>query len=499
MEDHNLDNLKLNKMQQAAYDKIMTGKSILLTGEAGTGKSVVIQKFMNDQKKYKRKEIGLTSTTGASALIIGGSTVHSFLGIGLGDGEIEDLERRIASRKYVTERWRAIKVLIIDEVSMLSPILFDKLTEVAYLIRSGHSRSMLRKKKEYGWDGIQLVLTGDFCQLPVVKCEKYTFEAASWSDCIEETIILDKNVRQTNDATFQKILSDFRLGKVNEEQAKVLSDRVGKDISVNGVEPTKLCAVNFQVRSINEAALDELALIAEENDEELEFIHFDMTQANVGNIPDKIIQKHKDQCIADEKLQLCVGAQVMLVKNEYAGEGEKRKLIYGNGSRGVVKDFTEEDWPIVEFTDGGVLTIVNHDFEIRGTPSKKDRKGKVEVVLTQIPLRVAYAISIHKSQGMTMDCVEVDLSRCFCAGHAYVALSRVKSLKGLTLSKRFEMHNVKADPRCVEFYAHSTFEGGARPGRPRSGRGPEANEAATHSHRRVRLTGEGKRIFSFII
>jgi ATP-dependent DNA helicase PIF1 len=454
MEDHNLSNIKLNKKQQEAYDKIMSGKSIFLTGEAGTGKSVVIQKFIHDQKKFKRCEIGLTSTTGASALIIGGATLHSFLGIGLGDGEVEDLVKRIQSRKYVTNRWKALKVLIIDEVSMLSPVLFDRLSEVAHLVRSGHHRSMLRSKKEYGWDGIQLVLTGDFCQLPVVKCDKYTFEATSWNDCVEETIILKENVRQTNDATFQKILSDFRLGKVSEEQIKVLLDRVRKKVSVNGVEPTKLCAVNYQVRSINQDALDDLAAIAEENDEELEFIQFDMKVEKLNGISDKIVQKHKDQCIADESIQLCVGAQVMLVKNVYAGEGEERELIYCNGSRGVVKDFTEGDsWPVVEFTDGGSLTIENHDFEIRGAPTKKDKNGKVEVVLTQIPLRVAYAISIHKSQGMTMDCVEVDLSRCFCAGQAYVALSRVKSLNGLTLSKRIEMNNIKADPRCVEFYS----------------------------------------------
>lgn len=457
MEDHNLSNIKLNKKQQEAYDKIMSGKSIFLTGEAGTGKSVVIQKFIRDQRHRPRKEqkkIGLTSTTGSSALIIGGATVHGFLGIGLGEGDVKDLEMRISSRNYIKNRWENLDVLIIDEVSMLSPILFDKLTELAHLVRSGSYRSMLRNKKEYGWSGIQLVLTGDFCQLPVVKCDKYTFEADTWDECIEETIILEENVRQTGDAIFQNILSDFRLGKVNEKQAKVLSDRVGKDVSVNGVEPTKLCALNRQVRKINNDALDELAEIAEENGEELEFRQLDMkvVVSDDCKIPPRIVQKHKDQCIAEEEIQLCVGAQVMLIKNEYVGEGENRRLLYCNGSRGVVTDFTEDDLPVVEFKDGGCLEIDLQDFEIRSQPTKKNKLGKIELTLRQIPLRVAYALSIHKSQGMTLDCVEVDLSKCFCTGHAYVALSRVKSLNGLTLSKPFEMNNVKADPRCVEFY-----------------------------------------------
>ena len=170
------DNIKLTEKQIEAFSLMDQGYNIFLTGAAGSGKTMLIKTFISLYKESKI--IGVTSTTGISALLFGGTTLHSYLGIGLGTGTIESITKKIFMFSWLRKRWNDIETLVIDEISMLSPELFDKIEEIARIVR--------RNKKPFG--GIQLILSGDFCQLPCVKSEDFCFEAKSWDTCINYNI-----------------------------------------------------------------------------------------------------------------------------------------------------------------------------------------------------------------------------------------------------------------------------------------------------------------------
>jgi ATP-dependent DNA helicase PIF1 len=421
--------IELNAKQREAYKAICQGKSILLSGEAGTGKTEIIKKFHRDFSK--RRNIALTSTTGTSALLMGGTTIHSYLGIGLGKGTAGYIASGIRGKKNVTKRWTDLDILVIDEISMLDPELFDKLDKVG---------RMIRERKDSPWGGIQLVLSGDFLQLPVVGSDNFTFEAQSWNESVNETFILDENVRQSGDAQWREILSDIRLGMVTEEAEEILKSRVGADVSINGVIPTKLYSKNIDVDRVNDEALDILA----SRNPDLVFNEYEMNAIKMTKkkISDQVIDSYKSRCIAPEILQLCVGAQVMLLIN-------KLDLGLSNGSRGYVTRITDDTGlPTVRFANGVEIVIERHDFRVN------DANGDVEFVLDQLPLKIAYALSIHKSQGITLDCVEVDIRSTFCDGQAYVALSRVKNLEGLSLVGGFNPENIQANEKCITYYGY---------------------------------------------
>jgi len=422
----------LNEQQQLVYDTICKGKSVFISGEAGTGKTEIIKKFRRDF--LGKKNIAFTSTTGTSALLMNGTTIHSCMGIGLGKGTVEQLETFI-SRPYLKGRakWHDLDVLVIDEISMLDPALFDKLDQLGRSIRGSRHKYMRLEP----WGGIQLILSGDFLQLPVVGSDRFTFEADSWNISVPETFILTQNVRQSGDNIWMNILSEIRMGIVTTETSNILSDRVKVDISGNGIIPTKLYAKNIDVDRINEQELDALVTI----NPDLVFVEYSMivTKLITKKVSESVIEGYKTKCIALPVIELCVGAQVMLLTN-------KLEMNLSNGSRGVIERFSPQSCPIVRFTNGSILEIEEHDFQV------SDMNGKPEFILRQIPLKIAYAISIHKSQGITLDCAEVDIKSCFCEGQAYVALSRVKSLSGLSITKKFNSSCIQTNEKCLSFY-----------------------------------------------
>lgn len=416
--------IKLNQKQEEAYKYMCNGENIFMTGVAGVGKTAVVKMFM---KAYaSQRIIAITSTTGTSALLLNGTTLHSYLGIGYGKGSAEAIITKILDMPWLKKRWIRLQTLIIDEVSMLDPVLFDKLESVARTVR--------RNDKPFG--DIQLILSGDFLQLPCVGTDKFCFEAESWPKCIKHTIYLDQIIRQSN-VIFQGVLNDVRLGQITEEVRKVIDSRI-RICLVNdfGIKPTRLYSLNRDVDKINESELDALAI-----NENVQFYEYEMDIVVYPTVNNKAaaIEKFKKDCNAPEVLQVCTGAQVMLLKNL------DLTLGLANGSRGVVTDFFEEK-PVVKFLNGQERII---DWEVW----EVEENDKKILSAKQIPLRVAYAISIHKSQGSSLDYAEIDLSTIFEYGQAYVALSRVKSLDGLSIIN-VDYNHIKAHPKAVAYYKY---------------------------------------------
>jgi ATP-dependent DNA helicase PIF1 len=424
----------LNEGQEAAYKAVLSGYSILLTGEAGTGKSEVI-KHLRRTTRHTNHQIALTSTTGTSALLVGGATIHSYLGIGTGTGTWKYMATFIRSRPALKKRWIDLDILVIDEVSMLSPELFDKLDKIGRFIRQNTRKP---------WGGIKLILCGDFLQLPVIGSDKFLFDAESWVDVIDEIHILTENVRQSGDPTWSDMLSRIRIGNITEHDYERLISRVGANVAAEGVKPTKLYSRNNQVDRENDT---QIKLLADAGCQSREFHMTHAFKTYTGKtFKEAAILKLKEQCMAPSSLKICVGAQVMYLKNN-------TDLGLSNGSRGVVTSFSPSGEPVVKFKNGVEIPIVDEEFSV-----KNAEDGFCDLVLIQLPIKVAFAISIHKSQGVTLDCAEIDISECFCDGQAYVALSRVKTLEGMSLTRSFSKSNIKANEECLRFYAEDDAE-----------------------------------------
>ena len=398
-------------------------KNIFITGGAGVGKSYVIQEFVKYIKSNNNKNIGVTSTTGISSILIGGNTLHSFLGIGLGTSSHDSLFTKIKGKNKLWKRWRTLDILIIDEVSMLSPKLFDKLNGLAKRIR--------RNEKPFG--GIQLILSGDFCQLPPVSNDDmFLFESISWKECIDEIIYLKEVIRQT-DLDFINCLNEIRLGQISSSSEKLLKDRLNKDIKNEyGISPTRLYPLHDNVNSINSKELENIA--TEIYEYEMTYELYYPEEVDISSL-DKLLKS----CPAQVHLELCINCQVILIFNLAPDLG----LV--NGSRGIIIDFVD-DMPVVKFLNGVRMIISYQNWDIDSPDG-----DKILLSIKQIPLKLGYATTIHSSQGSTLDCAVINLNNIFGYGMAYVALSRVKNLDGLTIDG-INFSKIKAHPKCVEFY-----------------------------------------------
>ncbi|KAL2301781.1 hypothetical protein Nmel_011177 [Mimus melanotis] len=408
---------RLSAEQEAVLGAVRSGKSIFFTGSAGTGKSFLLKRIVGS---LPPNITYATASTGMAACHIGGTTLHAFAGIGSGKAPLEQCIQ-LAERPGVRQHWLACQHLIIDEISMVDGKFFDKLEAVARAVR----------KRDEPFGGIQLIICGDFLQLPPV-CKaneetKFCFQAKSWRKCIHINMELTEVRRQT-DKTFVSLLSAIRLGRCTEEVTRQLMQTAAHRSERDGILATRLCTHKDDVEVTNERRLQQLPG---------EVHVFEALDS------DPVLVKLIDaQCPVGGRVELKLGAQVMLAKNLDVSQG----LV--NGARGVVVGFESEQkgLPKVRFLCGVTQLIKMEKWIIKG-PSG------VHLSRQQLPLKLAWAISIHKSQGMSLDCVEISLSRVFESGQAYVALSRARSLAGLRVLD-FDPKVVRADPAVLQFYRH---------------------------------------------
>jgi len=384
--------------QETALSILKTGVNVFLTGEPGSGKTHTINAYV----AYLRRcgiYVAMTASTGIAATHIGGFTIHSWSGMGIKrDLTPYDIDK-LTTNERIVRRMRKTPVLIIDEVSMLDARLLTSLDKVCRAVR--------QRTESFG--GMQVVFVGDFFQLPPVarggEQSQFAFYSLAWSGARPIVCYLSEQHRQ-EDTNFLSILSALRSGDITEVHTEYLNERCGVVSDEDVI--TKLFAHNVNVDQINEEKLGTL-------DSAVRI--FEMEGAGAPGL----VEGLKRGCLSPEKLALKIGARVMFTKNNF-NEG------FVNGTLGDVIDFdTESGYPIVETHRGARITAIPMDWQI-------EENGKVRASITQIPLRLAWAMTIHKSQGMSLDSAYMDLSSVFEYGQGYVALSRVRTLSGLFLA-----------------------------------------------------------------
>lgn len=402
--------------QEQAYKIMKTGVNIYLTGSAGSGKTYLLNKYIAYLAQHDIA-CAVTASTGIAATHMNGMTIHSWSGIGIRNFLDEKGFEQLEEKKYLWKRFEKARVLIIDEVSMLHSSQLDMVEKVC--------RRFKRNEKPFG--GLQVILSGDFFQLPPISTEVNSnesgmiFNSAAWQILNPAICYIEEQHRQEDDK-LTEILNMIRENKIEEKHFDLLNSRVGVDLE-NGIKATKLYTHNVNVDDINNI---ELSLI--ENEERIS----QMT----SNGPEVLVELLKKSCLAHEKLKLKVGAEIMCIKNNFDGG-------YVNGSRGKIIDFENETGnPIIELYNGKKICLKPELWAI-------EEEGKIKASISQIPLRLAWAITIHKSQGMSLDNALIDLSRTFSYGMGYVALSRVRTLEGISLVG-FNMDSLKVDPKVLE-------------------------------------------------
>jgi len=433
-----LDEATLNQEQRDILEKVYAGKNALMTGGAGAGKSYCM-KFIVQWATDNGKNIGITAMTGSAAVLIDGCTLHSFLGIGLAKDSAEGLVRKIhKSRTDICDRLSKLDILLVDEVSMMNDELFDKVSEFLSLFR--------KNARPFG--GIQIILVGDAFQLSPVE-GKYFFLGKLWDTSEFEVCILTANMRQKDDLEFKQLLDRVRMGVCSTEDLKAL--RGLKDtVFPEGIIPTRLYSVNRDVDKINE---DEFQCIIEKGKGTTKIMTYAI-KYHGNSDSHKLSKKWAEAVKLRNEIQLCVGAQVMLTRNMTTADG----IYLVNGARGVVTSISPSA-VYVNFVNSGMQKI--EFFRIKPEFSKDksntDTSSTDEVMpsvnLSYIPLQLAWAISIHKSQGMTLDAVEIDLGgSIFACGQAYTALSRARNMKSIRLINVLGT-SFKTSPEVLAFHS----------------------------------------------
>lgn len=422
--------------QKKALEILASGANCLLTGEPGSGKSYTIGKFVDDCMA-RGKSVVITASTGIAATHVGGVTIHSWTGVGdllhdidLGCPIDDDRIRQVAEKPWIRNKISRMEVLVIDEVSMLSASLFDIFDRIC---RSA------RGMEDTPFGGLQVVLVGDLFQLPPVAKHKdvkvdFVFHAKAWKELELKKLVLTEQHRQS-DGTFLDVLKGIRSGTSTQEHFDIIKAR---QIKPERKDLPRLFAKNRQIDAFNDAELKRLPGTQK---------NFGMEQSG----KDALIAMLKRNCLSPEIFKVKEGAVVMFTKNDPDG-------FYVNGTLGVVIGYDKHTGdPIVRMYDGQEVTVEYAEWSVKEY-DYSSRKYSVVAAIRQVPLCLAWAITVHKSQGMTLDAAIVDLSEAFEYGQGYVALSRIRSLEGLYV-EGLNDHSFKVHPEIaamdLEFISHS--------------------------------------------
>lgn len=384
--------------QKQAEAILRQGANVYLTGQAGSGKTYLLNKYVNHLRSRGAK-VGITASTGIAATHLGGMTIHAWSGIGIRDELTSEDVQQLEKRGDIIRRLRSTPVLVIDEISMLHAHQLDMVDEVARTFRDN----------DEPFGGMQVVLSGDLFQLPPVQRSgnppaRFVPESDVWQTMDLTVCYLSEQYRQ-DDERHTRVLNAIRSGTVDGSTRSLLHQRRSAEIpNVPGL--TRLHTHNVDVDAVNQRELQRI-----EKPEKRYIMETDG--------PKGLVEALKKGCLAPAELTLKEDALVMFTKNNFdAG--------YVNGTSGYVSGFTQENRPVVQTVHGDEVVANPAEWTL-------EDGGVVRATIRQIPLRLAWAITVHKSQGMSLDVAEMDLSKCFEPGMGYVALSRVRTLDGIRL------------------------------------------------------------------
>ena len=513
-----LSNERLSEEQRYAIGMVRERKNVFITGSGGVGKTFLIECIVQALKKDGG--VLITASTGIAAVPIGGRTLHAALGCGLAQDSVEECVKRMRRRKDVVARWKRTRCLLIDEISMIEPDFFSKASAIVAHVRNA-------RDKPFG--GMQVVLSGDFCQLPPVSGNAFCFESAAWNELKLRVVELTTVFRQQNDVGFVEALGRLRFGRQTSADVELFRSRVNatcRGQSDDGIRPSTLFARNKDVEVLNNEELDRIdgesvlfacrltkhvrvrasssntaaaaavekrrrVLALTDTSEAVETLNGEEFEANQADADDgegedfggapsgeswralppvgyleagsddlRTMNDFNRSLSVENRLSLKVGALVLLVINldfeQGLVNGSQGRVIGFKASQqstlsesksGVSVSTSNERLPVVRFANGRERVIERHSWRV---PSPDP--DRTMYYYDQVPIRLAWAVTIHRSQGMTLDRAVMDLGQSiFAPGQAYVALSRVRDIGGLSLTA-FTPENIRTDSKVVAFY-----------------------------------------------
>lgn len=420
--------IKLSEDQNKALNLFKEGHNLLIIGAGGNGKSMLIKElcYYNNKQVFNKKLV-LTATTGISAFSINGITINSFMGIGTGDLPIEVLLKKIHKKQYIKDRILSTEILIIDEISMMSLAIFEKINIIC---------QQIRKDKSF-FGGIQIILVGDFLQLlPVFNLKinpsqdtRLIFESPIFNKYFTKNNIINLkyNFRQESDSTYKDILNRMRVKSNLPTDFTTLDTRLDKNINDENI--VHIVVSNKKANDINTFYMNKIKNPSKTFQAKYQLTKNELEVELLKELQYQFKQKNIDD------ITLKIGARVMLIKNLNTDTG-----LY-NGATGIITQFIN-GFPLVKF-DNGITSIINgENFELE--------IDNVRITATQIPLIICYAITVHKSQSQTINKAIIDIADAFCDSMVYVALSRVSNLDGLFL-KTFNQNKITINEKVLNY------------------------------------------------